>query len=131
MAEERRLARKTPEERAARRQERLERIKHMMDDVLFNELRTASLRKLVFETDEQLQEWGYSAKQIRMIREFEKPRSETAFAMQANHETINSMMRRESDKPRLTVNVERAVIKLPDQQELDEAPIVIDVEPEK
>lgn len=114
-----------------RRQERQEAIKYMMADVLFHDLKDAGLKKYMFRTDAELKAAFLTPSQIAKVRAWETPRSQVAYGLQAAHERVNAMMRRESDKPRLTVNVEKAVIRLPDQEDDEDAGIVIDIETAK
>lgn len=113
-----------------RRQSRQEDIKNMMVDVLYGDLQDASLKKYMYRSDDELEKAHLTLPQIAKVRGWQKPRAEIAFGLQAAHERVNAMMRRESDKPRLTVNVEKAVIRLPDQED-DDGGIVIDIEPGK
>lgn len=92
-------------------------IKSMMQDLLHADLTDAQFKRFVFETDETLQAAGLTTAEIRRVREWEKPRKDIAFGMQAAHERVTAMQRRETEGPRTNLHIETLTLHLPAKNE--------------
>lgn len=113
---------------------RHERFRVMVEKELIKAAKDVSLKSYAFLTDEELDQATYNGKpltsrQKRVAREWEKSKKEAAMALHASHDLVVNAMRAQQVQPGVTVNVERAIIRVPDTKPDDaEDPIVIDVE---
>lgn len=113
---------------------RHERFRAMVEKELIKAAKDVALKDYSFLTDEELEKATYNgkpltARQKRVAREWEKSKKEAAMALHASHDLVVNAMRAQQVQPGVTVNVERAVIRVPDTKpDADEDPIVIDVE---
>lgn len=106
----------------------------MVEVELIKAAKDEAMKSYAFLTDEELDEATYLGKpltkrQRRVAREWERSKKEAALALHASHELVVNAMRAQQVQPGVTVNVERAFIRVPDTKPDDEEdPIVIDVE---
>lgn len=113
---------------------RLERFRAEAEKRLLKAVRAVSLRDYAFMTDDELDNATLNGKpltqrQKRIAREWERSKKDAAIALHADHEMVINALRAQQAQPGVTVNVERAVIRVPDTKpDADEDAIVIDVE---
>jgi hypothetical protein len=119
---------KTPEQRELVRKRRQDEIKALMTRQVHIDLRLVGLARHALKDEEELDQAGLTAREKRVVRAWELPRREIPFALQSAHERVTALVRREGQDPKVTLNVERAVIKLPDSGDDEDAPVVIDAQ---
>lgn len=118
-----------PDKKALRRKRRSEFINDLKAKVEYSSLKDVALRQYIYLTDEQLKANGLSDAQIRKVRSWEEPEKRAAFALSASARFVTSMLRRDTEKGKTGINVEKLIIKLPERgaSELPE-PITIEAE---
>lgn len=94
--------------------------------------RIVSLRRHMFKTDEELDAIvpKLSYRQRKIIRQFEEPKKLTAFGVESAAKHIEAKARAQADRAAVKINVENAVIQLPEKREESVPPVYIDVHPE-
>src|SRR5262245_8411467 len=122
-------------ERQERREIRIRKRQTRLADAMLNVQLVAmahhELKKHVFKTEEHLRSIGLTPEQISLVRGWEQAKRNTPFALESSSTIATSMLRRENEGGKVTVNVENMnVIKLPEKQDEVIAPVVIDIVPE-
>lgn len=116
---------------SSRRRDRIAIVRERIHKILQEDVATVALAQHAFKDEEEMDAAWLTTRQRRIAREWEKPKKEVAMALQASADRVVAMLRQEQEKPKVQMNIERAVIKLPsnDEQEDEFGPgIVIDVE---
>lgn len=113
---------------------RLERFREAVEKQLLQDAGDVAMARHSFKDDLELSTARHagkylSARQKKIAREWEKPKKEVPMALLAANERVINAMRAQQAQPAVTLNVERAVIRMPDTKpEREEDAIVIDVE---
>ncbi len=113
---------------------RHDRFRKLVEIQLIKDAKDVAMRQYAFLTDDELEVATYNGKpltkrQKRLAREWEKNKRDAALALSASNDIVVNAMRAQQVQPGVTVNVERAIIRVPDTKpDADEDPIVIDVE---
>lgn len=94
--------------------------------------RHVSLKRHMFKTEEELDAVlpPLTRQDRALIRQWEEPKKTTAFGIESSARLVEAEIRAKADKPSFKINVENAVISLPEKQDETIAPVVIDVVPE-
>ncbi len=113
---------------------RHEKFRFEVERLLLSAAHDEALKRYAFLSDEELDAATYkgrplTAQEKRIARAWETSKKEAPMAIHASHELVVNAMRAQQVQPGVTVNVERAVIRIPDTKpDSEEDPIVIDVE---
>ena len=119
------------ERKELRKQERAATFKAFVDKVKETAARQVYLKRYVFIPDEQLRsKYKLTDQQIAIVRQWEQPKRNAAFTVESSSKLIEAETRANADKPSVKINVENAVIQLPEKREETITPVYIDVAPE-
>lgn len=113
---------------------RSDRIKNLLAAQVARDMEVQALAKYAFLDPEQLETVGYKGRRLtsrekRIARAWEMNKREVPAALLISSERVLQEMRSHTEKQSLSINVERAVIRVPDTRHDDaEDAVVIDVE---
>lgn len=113
---------------------RMEHLRGKMEEQLLRDQREMSLSRFTFLDDQELASVRVAGKpltqrQKRVARAMEMSKKEAPIALQFAHDRLINAQRAQQESKSLSINVERAVIRVPDtRQDALEDAIVIDVE---
>lgn len=107
-----------------------EEIKHLLSGILLDAAKKTALRRHAFKSDEELQALGLKPHEQRLVRQWEEPKRNAAFALESSSRQIEAHLRGQAEKPTVSINVENATIQLPEKQDEMGKPIVIEVVPD-
>lgn len=99
-----------------------------VEEAKLNAARNVVLRKHAFKGPDHPDVQKLKPEERALVAEWEKPKKEVAFAVESSAKYVEAQVRAQADRKETVVNVESAVIVLPDKKEDAMAPIVIDVE---
>ncbi len=124
---------RSPEERAERkalnRARRDERLASLVQKITMSSIEDVDLKKYIGLKDEELTAAGLNPQQQFKVRQWELPKKAIAFGLEASNQHVTAMLRNQSERASVSVNVEKLIIKLPEKRSADlPAPIVMDVE---
>lgn len=122
--ERQRLKRERKEHRLAYRQAHL---KHVVARVLVQAGRHVDLKAHVFKTDAELVTLGLKPHEIAIVRQWEVPKRNAAYAVESSSKLLEAQTRGQAGEKRSTINVENVVIQLPEKRDETIAPVIIDV----
>lgn len=106
---------------------RMEKFREKVERILLNDVADLAMSKHAFKQQHELT--NLTTRQQRVAKEWEKPKKEIPMALLAANERVINAMRAQQAAPGVSINVERAVIRMPDTKpEREEDAIVIDVE---
>lgn len=110
---------------------RKEYLREAMERQLVRDVGDLAMSRYSFMEDLELAAVWHKGKRLtrrqqRLAREFEKPKKEAAIAISVAHERVLNAMRSQAEQKSISINVERAVIRLPDtkQDSIDDAVII-------
>lgn len=88
-----------------------------------------SLKRHMFKTEEELDAVlpQLTPQDRKLIRQWEEPKKATAFGIESSARLVEAEIRAKADKPSFKINVENAVIALPEKQDETIEPVVIEV----
>lgn len=113
-----------------RRQERADEFKGLVDKVKATAARQVALKRYVFLSDEDLlTKYKLNAQQIAIVRQWEQPKRNAAFAVESSSKLIEAETRASADKPSVVLNVGNMVV-LPEKREETVPAVYIDVSPD-
>jgi len=119
------------ERKEARLAARTAHLKALVEEIKLEAANKVRLRKYVFRPDEELRELGLSNHQIAIVRQWEVPKKQTAFAVESAAKLVEAQVRGQEAAKAPTINVESMTIRIPEKGTEDlPAAVVIDVEPE-
>lgn len=122
---------KLKKERAvARREERAALFKTFIDRVKLTAAKQVYLKRFVFLSDEELRKHKLTDQQIAVVRQWEQPKRNAAFTVESSSKLIEAETRAQGESKKPTLNIQNAVIQLPEKREETATPIVIEVVPE-
>lgn len=130
----------TPEERlkqkAERKALRLARrraeLQTIVAEVEIEAAKIVSLRKYAFKDEQELDAAGLNAQEKRIVRSWEVPKRETAFAVESSARQIEAKLKGQAAENKApTINVQNAFIELPEKRASEQPAVIIDVEPGK
>lgn len=104
-----------------------EEAKHMVSGILLDAAKKVDLRKHAFKSDEELAKLGLTEAQKRLVRQWEEPKRNAAYALESSSKHIEAELRARGEKSAVKINVENATIVLPEKKEETIAPVYIDV----
>jgi hypothetical protein len=113
---------------------RMDKFRALAEAELINAAKDVAMKRFAFLTDEELATSTYRGapltdRQKRVAREWEKSKKEAAMALHSSDNMVVNALRAQQAQPGISINVERAVIRVPDTKPDDaEDPIYIDVE---
>lgn len=120
------------ERKALRKQE----AQAYLDDRVLAIKKTAAavvaLKRHMFKTEEELDAVvpKLTQQQRKIIRQWEEPKKATAFGVESSAKLIEAETKARSEKQAFRINVENAVISLPEKQDETIEPVVITVIPD-
>lgn len=124
-----------PEKRPARVNgvlvHRMERLRDALEAKLLLDMKEHALSRFTFMTDAELDTVRVSGgrpltnRERRVIRAFEMSKKEAPVALQYAHERLVNAQRAQQEQKSLHINVERAVIRVPDTKQDDVQDAVI------
>lgn len=121
------------QERLARREIRIKKrelkLRGAVTEIQLGAVEDMKLKELAFLPDEELAKRGLTDAQKAKVRGWEQPKRHAPFALESSSTIATSMIRGEREKSAVGINVEKLIIKLPEQgaAQLPEA-IVVDAE---
>jgi len=122
------------EERTKRKELRLRKreahLKTLVTEITMASVEDVKLKEYVGLTVEELRARGLTDQQIYKVEQWSQPKKAIAFALEASNQHVTAILRRESERPSVKINVENATIVLPEKKDETMAPVVIDVNPE-
>lgn len=114
---------------------RMDRLRGLMEQKLLQDFKEHALSRFCFMDDQELAAVRIYGRRLtqrekRVIRAFEMSKKEAPIALQFAHDRLINAQRAQQETKTLSINVERAVIRVPDTKadSMDDA-IVIDGEP--
>lgn len=108
---------------------RIDFLKGEIAKIKANAAKRVRLQDYVFLPDEELTAKGLTAQQIAIVRQWEQPKRNAAYACESSSKLIEAETRAAADKKPAGINVETLIVKLPEKGGSDlPAPIYIDVE---
>ncbi len=113
------------------RQDRTDRIRDLMDDIIENDIRDVRLKRFMYKNDEELKAAKLSPQQIAKVRAWETRKADAPMGLIAAHERVMARIRKDEANKSIQLNVMNMSIQLPQKQEDEQEPVVIDVEPSK
>src|SRR5688572_31100425 len=128
MTERARLKKERKELRKAAHQAHLDTV---VQRVLVTAGNQVALKKYVFMTDEELRALKLTNQQIAIVRQWEEPKRNAAFAVESSAKLMESRVRGQAEKQGATINVDNmTVVHLPPKAAETVAPVYIDVSAE-
>ena len=122
------------EERTKRKELRLRKreahLRGLVQEITIASVEDVKLKEYVGLTVEELRARGLTDQQIYKVEQWSQPKKAIAFALEASNQHVTAILRRESERPSVKINVENATIVLPEKKDETMAPVVIDVNPE-
>lgn len=122
-------ARLKSERKELRKAAHLAELTTLVSRVKLDAARVVNLRRFMFEDESVLDAAGLTAQQKKIVRQFEEPKKTTAFGVESAAKLIETEARAVADKSRVQLNIENAVIQLPEKKDDTVKPIIIDVVP--
>jgi hypothetical protein len=120
------------ERKAIRRKKRDERLAVFLQRVNESSLSDVDLKRHAFKTDEELTAAGLTPEQRIKVRQWQLPKKQIAFALEASNQHVTAMLRAKQEQASVRINVENMnVVQLPPKQAETTSPVVIEVEVEK
>lgn len=113
---------------------RMERLRGLMEQKLLLDMKEHNLSRFTFMDDGELDAVRIAGRPLtkrerRVIRAFEMSKKEAPVALQYAHDRLINAQRAQQEQKSLSINVERAVIRVPDtKQDAREDAVIIDVE---
>jgi hypothetical protein len=88
-----------------------------------------ALKRHMFKSEEELDAVvpKLTPQQRRIIRQWEEPKKATAFGVESSAKLMETEVRARAEKPSFKINVENAVISLPEKADETVEPVVIEV----
>jgi multidrug resistance efflux pump len=120
------------ERKSLRKSERMAELAALVADVKLDSARIVDLRKYMFMEEAELDAIRpkLTKQQRAIIRQFEEPKKATAFGVESAARLIESETRAQAEKVTVRLNVENAVIQLPEKADESTPPVYIDVSAE-
>lgn len=121
------------ERKKAIRLRRDEEIKHRLSGVLLDAARKVGLRQHAFKSDEELAALKLKENEKRLVRQWEEPKRNAAYALESSSKQIEAHLRTTSEQKGVQLNignVETVVLQLPEKAKEKLEPVVIEVVPE-
>lgn len=120
------------ERKELRKRERLSHLENLVARVKSDAAEHVALKRHMFKTDEELDAVvpRLTQQQRRIIRQWEEPKKATAFGVESSAKLIEAETRARADKGGVKINIENAVLRLPEKEDETVAPVYIDVIPE-
>lgn len=116
------------ERKELRRAARAAELDGVIQRVLITAGKQVDLKRFVFKTDEELRALKLSDQQIAIVRQWEQPKRNAAFAVESSSKLMESRLRAQAEKQGTTINVDNmTVVHLPEKRAETVAPVVIDV----
>lgn len=112
-----------------------ERLRMRMEQQLRRDMGDLAMSQFAFMDDAELAAVYYGKRRLtrrqqRIAKEFEKPKKDAAILISAAQERVINALRAQAEAKGVSINVERAVIRVPDTRpEVQDDDVVIDVEP--
>jgi hypothetical protein len=120
------------ERKAIRRKKRDEWLALKVQKVIASSLSDVDLKRHAFKTDEELIAAGLNPEQRQKVRQWELPKKQIAFALEASNQHVTAMLRARQEQASVRINVENMnVVQLPPKQVETTTPVVIEVEVDK
>lgn len=113
---------------------RMERLRGLIESQLMEDARTVALSRHAFKDDLELATSTVNGRyltprQKRIARAWEMSKKEAPIALQVAHDRLVNAQRAQQETKSLSINVERAVIRVPDtKQDAIEDAVIIDAE---
>lgn len=117
------------ERKELRKTARMAELTTLVARVKLDAARVVDLRRHMFKDEEELTAAGLTSQQKRIVRQFEEPKKATAFGVESAAKLIEAETRAQKENGRVNLNIENAVIQLPEKKDDATKPVIIDIVP--
>ena len=118
-----RLANVRLERKELRKRARATKLDNWITGIKLDAARIVKLRQLAFVDDNDPEFVKLSAREQRLVRQWQEPKRNAAFAIESAARLLDSEVRARGEEKKIGINVERLIVKLPSRggAELPEA----------